>query len=193
MGGHVCLTGGTQGCKGDALAQGPGPWGLASPPMPHWPPAVTPKSPKGRTNAVSLPWAGGWGCRGPSWGCPCPAAAACAPPPGVPRGRTCRLMHFSLFVLSLPLGAAPPLWGAGGAQVGPEWDPQGSPLLLGPQYPPAKLLHGSLLLGGCAGQGCCGVLWGAGLGCCPLSFYFCILCKWLFISDCLFQGLRVSL
>lgn len=142
---------GALGCKGGALAQGPSPWGLASPPCPTAPQQCPPNFPK----AEQTP-------------CLCPGPGlSLGPSTGVPQGRTCRLMHFSLFVLSLPLGAAPTPWGLGARGGHGGMGLQGSPFLPGPQYPPAKLLHGSLLSGGCACEGCSGVLWGAGLGCCP--------------------------
>lgn len=162
---HCCMTGcpcpaqaggtfvlqGALGCKGGALAQGPSPWGLASPPCPTAPQQCPPNFPK----AEQTP-------------CLCPGPGlSLGPSTGVPQGRTCRLMHFSLFVLSLPLGAAPTPWGLGARGGHGGMGLQGSPFLPGPQYPPAKLLHGSLLSGGCACEGCSGVLWGAGLGCCP--------------------------
>uniref|UniRef100_A0A8C9N1N0 Beta-2-syntrophin n=1 Tax=Serinus canaria TaxID=9135 RepID=A0A8C9N1N0_SERCA len=71
-------------------------------------------------------------------------------------GETRRLMHFSLFVLSLPLGAAPTPWGLGG----PGRTSRAPPSCLDPRTPRPNSCTGLCFWGLWGPVGC----W---LGCCP--------------------------
>lgn len=117
-----------------------------------WPPPPCPTAPQ--QCPPNLPKAEQTPCL-----CPGPGLSL-----GFPQGWTCRLMHFSLFVLSLPLGAAPTPWGLGGPG-GPQWDgPPGLPPPAGTPVPPSQTpAWFSAFWGLCLP----GVLWGAGSGCCP--------------------------